>query len=402
MTLRDAVQLTLTRNERAKISDLNVVVAEAGVERARAGFLPVVTAVGSDQQHAYAATDRNPNNIGNASLTVNQPLVNASAYPLYSQAKNLADAQHAQNVDDKRLLGFNAANAFFAVLNAQDVLTAAQHLNDNAKANLADAQARAQAGMTSSNDVTRATIDTASSAREVELDRGALDNALVQLAFVANAPVPGTLAPPSDTLNAAQQPAGTVDGLVRFALDHRPDVVASKYAAVAAHDFAGEPLLRLVPTLGVQGQATATTNSGATGRWNDELLQATLTWTLYDAGVRYADKHSRDAQAEIADLTLTQLVRSVDAQVRSALALLVASQGAFHVAEDAVKAARQSVDETAILYRQGLAKAIELVDANDSRFAAEINYASAEFAMAQAYLGLRQALGLEPLGTELK
>ena len=64
--------------------------------------------------------------------------------------------------------------------------------------------------------------------------------------------------------------------------------------------------------------------------------------------------------------------------------------------------ARQNVDETAILYRQGLAKAIELVDANDSRFTAEVNDATAEFAMAQAYLSLRQALGLEPLGTELK
>jgi outer membrane protein TolC len=60
------------------------------------------------------------------------------------------------------------------------------------------------------------------------------------------------------------------------------------------------------------------------------------------------------------------------------------------------------VEETAILYRQGLAKAIELVNANDTRFTAEINQASAEYAMAQAYLGLRQALGLDPLGTDLR
>ena len=92
----------------------------------------------------------------------------------------------------------------------------------------------------------------------------------------------------------------------------------------------------------------------------------------------------------------------MDAQVRSAVALLVSAQAAFHVAEDSVKFARQNVDETAILYRQGLAKAIELVDANDSRFTAEVNFASAEFVMAQAYLTLRQALGLDPLGTELK
>ena len=48
----------------------------------------------------------------------------------------------------------------------------------------------------------------------------------------------------------------------------------------------------------------------------------------------------------------------------------------------------------AILYKQGLAKAIELVDANDSRFIAEVNYASAEFAMALAYLGA--AAGARP------
>ena len=159
-------------------------------------------------------------------------------------------------------------------------------------------------------------------------------------------------------------------------------------------------MLRLVPTLNVQGQTLVTGNPAA--RWNDETLQATLNWTLYDQGVRYADKHSRDAQAEIADLNLQQLHRSVDEQVRSTLAILLAAQGAFRVAQDAVTAARQSVDETAILYRQGLAKAIELVDANDTRFTAEINYASAEFGMAQAYLSLRQALGLDPLGTELR
>jgi outer membrane protein TolC len=158
-----------------------------------------------------------------------------------------------------------------------------------------------------------------------------------------------------------------------------------------------------VPTLGVQGAMTATTAPPpATGRWNDETVTATLTWTLYDAGVRYADKHSRDAQASIADLSLQQLVRSVDAQVRAAIALLASAQAAFRVAGDAMRAARQSVDESAILYRQGLAKAIELVDANDTRFSAEVNYAGAEYAMALAYLNLRQSLGLDPLGAELK
>src|SRR5579864_172097 len=58
LRLEDAVTLALSTNERARISDYQVLVAEAAVEKARSAFLPVLQGVGSDQQHAYAATDR--------------------------------------------------------------------------------------------------------------------------------------------------------------------------------------------------------------------------------------------------------------------------------------------------------------------------------------------------------
>ena len=397
LDLEGAVHLALTRNERAKISDLNVVVAEAAVEKARAGFLPLLTAGGQDTQHAYAVN----NNVGTSNVTVNQPLLNASLFPLYSQAKELANAQHAQNIDDKRLLAFSAANAFFTVLDEQDVVTAAERQLDNSKANLADTQARAEAGLTSTNDVTRAQVDLTGAAREVEADKGLLDAAYVQLAFTINAPVPSSVLPPAATLAAALQPAGSPETLVRFAMQHRPDVLASQYQVKAAHHFADEPMLRLVPTLGLQGEVL-TGNQLPAARLTDETVQATLSWTIFDQGVRYADKHSRDALADISELDLQMLDRNVDAQVRSAVVALAAAQSTFRTAGDSAKFARQNVEETAILYRQGLAKAIELIDANDSRFTAEVNLATAEFTMAEAYLALRQAVGLEPVGTELK
>ncbi|MGH7294166.1 MAG: TolC family protein, partial [Polyangiaceae bacterium] len=363
-------------------------------------FMPVVTATGGDTQTANVAP-KSPVNVGTSALTLNQPLLNASAFPLYSQARNLADAQRAQNVDDKRLLSFATATAFFQVLNAQDIFTAADRQLENSKANLVNTQARAESGLSSSNDVTRAQLDLNVASREVEIDKGTLDNAFLQLALTVNTPVPSTVVPPTATLAAARRPPGAPEALVRAAMDRRPDVQVAKYQARAAHDFADEPLLRLVPTLGLQGEALVGTALPG-GRWNDETVQATLTWTLFDQGVRYADKRSRDAQADISELNLHLLGRTVDAQVRSAAALLTSAQAAFRVAEESVKFARQNVEETGILYRQGLAKAIELIDANDSRFAAEVNYASAEFGMAQAYLALRQALGLDPLGGELK
>jgi outer membrane protein TolC len=392
--------MTIARNEQAKIADLNVVVADAAVQKAFTAFLPVLTAGGTDTQTVSVAP-KAPYNVGTAALTVNQPLLTASAFPLYNQAKNLADSQRASTVDQRRLLGFGAANAFFAVLNAQDIVAAAQRQLENAKANVDDTLARAQAQLASTNDVTKAKVDMMNAQHELETDKGNRDNAFIQLSFIINGAVPASINPPAPTLSAAQQVPGAPDALAQFALDHRQDVVAAKYAAAAAHDFAEEPLLRIIPTVGLQGQATGTTHAAGVP-WDNGSAGITLTWTIFDAGVRYADKRSRDAQADISELNLRYLARNVDAQVRGAIAQLVASQAAFHAADDGVKVARQNVEETAILYRQGLGTALELVDANDSRFTAEVNFASAEFAMAQAYLGLRQALGLDPLGTELR
>jgi outer membrane protein TolC len=402
LTIDQAVQLVLTRNERARISDLNVTVADAAVEKARAGFLPVLTLNGNDTRAGVVAAGQ-PANVATGSLVLTQPLLNPSAFPLYAQAKALAEAQRAQNTDDKRLLAFSAANSFFTVLSTNDVVEAAQRQFENAQANVADTQARADAQLNSSNDVTRARVDVASASRELESDKGALANAYVQLSFLLNSPVSGALSGPVAMFSSAQRPPGGVDDLVRVALERRPDVLVDQNAALAAHHFADEPMMRLIPSVGLTGTVSGTSNApAATKVWNQETVAGVLTWTIYDAGSRYADKHSRDAQAEIAELNLQQLVRNVDAQVRGAFALLAAAQAEFQVAGQARDAAQQNVDETAILYRQGLAKAIELIDANDSRFTADVNYAGAQYSMAVAYLNLRQAMGLDPLGTELK
>ena len=403
LQLHEAVTMALSRNERARISDLNVVVADAAIERARAAFLPVISMNGSDTQRP-SSTVRNgvttePSNIGTAAAQFNQPLLNASAFPLYAQAKDARDATVSQTIDDKRVLGFDAARAFFSVLTTQAVLEAAERATATASDNLADTQARVESGLTSSNDATRAQIDLANSARLVEVDKGNVQNAYTQLAFTLNVPSPTALAVPTDLLRASQQPIAPVETLVRLALQNRPDIDAHKLTATAAHDFAAEPLLRLVPTVGLSGQLNTSTNTAAGASAFDESLTVTGTWTLFDGGIRYADRRSRVASAKIADLNTVTLVRSVDAQVKTAVSSLGSAQAAFRVAQQSFDAARQSAEETEILYKQGLAKAIELVDANDTRLTAEVQYVSAQYTMAQAYLDLRQALGMSALLT---
>jgi outer membrane protein TolC len=413
LRVEDAVALALTRNERAKIADLNVTVAEAGVMRARAPFLPTVQVNGAytqkpddlvDAKKATTSIWNSATASAAASVTLNQPLLNASAFPLYAQAKQILEGTAAQSADDKRLLAFDAVKAFFFALSADAVLSAANTRLTTAQANLNDTRERVNAKIVSTNDQTRAEIDLANAQHELENDKGNVAVAYVSLAYTINAPVPSRLATPTALLAAGRATIPPVDGLLRLAIATRPDLASKRHLALAAHDFAKEPLLRLVPTLNLSGTFQLATDETLPnhGFYNNEFLALALAWPLFDAGVRYADKRSRDAQANIADLTTDTLLRTVDAQVRESVYLLASSQNALDAAARALDAAKRSADETTVLYKQGLAKAIELVDANDSRFLAEISFITAEYSVALAYLALRQSLGLDPIGTELR
>jgi outer membrane protein TolC len=394
LRLEDAIHLALTRNERSRIAELDIVVAEAGVTKARAALLPELSARGDDTLHARGT----PRNTLGGSLTLSQPLLALPAWPIYDQARHELSGQRAQSVDDKRQLAFDTAKAFFNVLLADQVIKAAQRKLETARADLADTDAQVKAQLVSSNDVTRAQIGLAGSVRELASDQGTLDQAYVQLALIVNQRIAGELEVPTAVLAAGTRPLASVDALVATSLTRRPDLAARKDFARAAHDFAREPRMRWFPTLSLEGQMSAQSPADRDGHVVDGTVALTASWLIFDSGVRSADTRSRDASAEISDLTTDSLIRTVDAEVRSAAASLASAQQALAAAADAMAAARKSASETAILYRQQLAKALELLDANEQRFVAEVDYAAAQFSVAGAYLTLRQTMGLDPIG----
>jgi outer membrane protein TolC len=398
LSLDQAVQMALAHNERAGIASLDVTVAEASVQKARAAFLPALSASGND---TYAPFDMGTKNSARAAVTLTQPIIAPSAWPQYSQAKHSLDAQKAQSIDDRRALAFDTARAYLDVLRAEAVMKAAQKKLETARADVADTTAQVQAQLASSNDVTRANISLATAVREVAADQGDLEAAYVGLELLVNGHVPRQLQRPAGLLAASGKPLPGLAALIAASLETRPDLAARRAAGLAAHDFAREPRYRFLPTLAFQAQEYASSGGTPSGHDYDATLSLTASWNIWDAGVRAADAKSRDAAAEIADLQTQQLIRTIDAQVRSAAAQLAAAQQALAAAQDAVTASRKSADETAILYHEKLAKAIELVDANEQRFLAEVNYAEAEFSLASAYLALLEAMGRGPLDVEV-
>jgi outer membrane protein TolC len=237
-------------------------------------------------------------------------------------------------------------------------------------------------------------VERASAGQTLAAAEAALERARLELGYMLDAEVRDELESPAVSLAPFNLDIGS---LVRLAVSQRPDLLAAGRSTLAASASADEPGLRFVPTLNASAQGRVQDQPVAPNRYVDSTITFNLNWALWDAGVRSADSDSRNAALHGAELQQRALLRRVQTDVRSAVSELVAARNALVAAKEGLAASEKSVEETNVLYKQGLAKAIELVDANASRFDAEVTLAAAQLDLRKSELDLRAALGLFPI-----
>ncbi|MCP3103652.1 TolC family protein [Myxococcus sp. K15C18031901] len=408
LTLEQAVSFAAERNEAALAAQQRALAADARVSRARAFFFPELTATGTYTRRSNQSTREvggqqvvlQRYNAFGASIVGRWTLFDARGFPLYKAAKREGEAAGLEAVEARRQIGFEAANAFLITLQEQQVFQAAGQRIAFARQSLADARARAKAGLASTNDVTRAEVELATAEVDLTGARNAAQTSRLELGYLLVEPVEAGLAMPQSLLDDAARPLSSHDALAQGALERRPDILASHLRVQALEANALEPLARLLPVLGVSATYRLTNEGGLTGRTGDGFLAADLTWNLFDGGERYAERHERVALARAAALEQQASTRRVDVDIQRARVALENAQAALSQSELAARAARQNADEQGILYRQGLSTALTLADASLRMFEADVALARSRYSLGVALLGLRASVGLDPLGKE--
>jgi outer membrane protein TolC len=163
---------------------------------------------------------------------------------------------------------------------------------------------------------------------------------------------------------------------------------------------AREPLARLFPSLDAFATYQLTNEGGLNGRTTNGFFGLDLTWNFFDGGERYAERRELQALARAAALEQQAGTRRVDVDIERARVALENARAALSQSELAVRAARQNAEEQGILYREGLSTALTVADASLQLFEAEVALAQSRYALGVALLGLRSAVGLNPLGKE--
>lgn len=394
LTIERAVALAIERNERAAIAETTVEAAEARVRRARTAFFPRVDISGNLTGDYGDGSERT---LATSAL-LTQPLFDARAFPLYRAQRFQRDAVRFTADESKRLLGYDAAAIFLATLSFEQVLRAAEHRRDFAQTNLDDVRARFEAGLVSSNDVTRAELELATAVRGVAQASGDLQASLIDLETLVRADIEA-LAPPAALLDAAGEPPAVDASVVARAQQQRVNLAAQRAQVEASRAFAQEPNARFIPSVLLQAQTRNINDGGLfTDRSNEGFVGLSFAWPVFDAGLRGAERAERTALLRGEELELERATRDVERELRSAGVQLSTEQASLREAIAATGAARRNTEETSALYREGLASALELADATQRLFEAEVAEVTARYRMALAYLALREAQGMAPMG----
>ncbi|HTE53723.1 MAG TPA: TolC family protein [Kofleriaceae bacterium] len=394
-TLARAIQMALRRDERPRIAERQLASFEAQVDRARAFFFPDVALSGQYNFRGDPGMFQE-RHVLTGSVTASLVLFDGRGIPLYRAASLARSAAALDRDESVRQVAFEAAGAYLTTLGLQAVVEAAQHRVAFARATLADARGRVSAQLASSNDVTRADVELGTAVRELRRAQGDLDSGMLNLGWLIGAELRAPLASPDDLLAEAARP-GARRLAVSEAQARRLDVRSGRIRVEAARQRALEPLWRWTPALGLIGQGSTSSVEDQTGRQTDWFLGVTAAWTLWDGGERGADRDDLVAQAEAAALQSDRQTRQVALEVQTATSALSSARETATVAESAVIAARKNVEETRTLYRQGLARALEVADATASLFDAEVALARERYGLGLALLDLRAALGVDPL-----
>jgi outer membrane protein len=411
LTLEEAIHRALERNERGLAAGETARAAQARVSRARAFLLPDITVTGDWTRRSHETT-RTVDGVTSILSTrdglegrvrLDQTIFDARAWPLLAQARRARDAAEMDAAEVRRQLAFDTAEIYLAVLNGEQVARAAAERRDLAARNEREVRVRFDAQLVSSNDVSRAELESAVAERELVEARGTVRAARLALTHLLDQPVTDSLEVPMTLLRdaaAVPPPADLADGVAPpdpAASDRRPDVQAARARVAALEASADEPTARYLPQVDFNAQGWKTNESGFGGREEDWTLGLGLTWPLFDGGDREATKSEREALARAGQLALQNQERGVAVEIASARVAVESRQASLRQSEVAVVAARRNASESGELYRRGLIRALEAVDANVQLFEAEVARAGAQFALALAWLDLKAALGYDPL-----
>lgn len=279
----------------------------------------------------------------------------------------------------------------YGALALEEVVAAAERSIELARQQVASAERRVSAGTAASLDVTRAEAEKVRREGDLSRARADLERTRLALGVLLGEAAPVRIAAPVEST--------LLDGTVatatptEAAFERRPEL-----RIVAAQEAAGDSMKasansRFFPELHATGSLFASDEPYPTGENTGWRVAVELSIPLYDGGLRYGKRREADAAIALAHaegarirLQIRQEIADAERDVRLALERLRLAETRAALAREAAESAQRS-------FMVGIATSLDVLDANDKLFQADVALAAERARKAQARIELGRARG---------
>ena len=412
LTLDDAMSRARADTVEARALASSIAEADARIRQARAGFWPridlsemvqrgnqPVYVFGSllsqrrfsEANFAIAALNR-PEPLTNTrtALAVEQPVFDAGLARLAVRSAGLQrDAATAERDRTTQDLAFRAAEAFVRVLQLDAAIRATDAAVAAAQSDLERARARRDAGLVTEADVLAIDVHLADMRQRQIAASGELAVSRIQLADAIGLPLNTVLVPE----RPAPRPVGAdADALVREAMKTAPQRRQAAAGEALADIARRTARAALLPTVGLQAgwEFNGATVGSQESSW---IVGAEVRVNLFKGfadAARLAE--ARHAQARAA-AERERVDRTIEVNVRAALARVTAARAREDAGRAALAQARESQRIIRDRYEGGLATATDMLRAAEATLDAESRATAAETDVILQTIALDRALG---------
>ncbi len=395
LAVGEAVKLALEKHPALRAATHQAAAAAAGVDQARAGFLPRVDfsegltrsdnpvyAFGSLlNQGRFTSADFAVDKLNHPNAINNWRTNLAGSVPLFMGGRTLLGYQQAQIGRDLAERGrarveqeviFGVIRAYYGILLAQEAQATLDASVRTAEANLAAAESRVEAGVAVASDALAARVrlsrlkeEAVAAANQVRLARASLNDAM-GVALDHPYAIAGSL-----DLPVLRQPG--LEGLENVAWSQRPDF---RQAALEEQRLEKEVLRAkgaFLPTMHLMGNYEINNHRFSSDGQDNWSVGVVLNWNLFSGGGDRARLVEAQANHQRAVALRERMKSAIALDVRDAFLALQTARERVAVAKEAVAHAEESLRIVQDRYEAGLTTIVELLDSETALTAARTN-----------------------------
>jgi len=406
LTLQESIQLALERNLNVQVAKEEVTFAQERRKEARTGFLPKFLA-----DYSYRRPGETKTTIGGVKFenedqnqyrftgTVAQPLFTGfetlSTYQLADMGLDVAKIQ----LERARLdLILQVKEAYLEIVRADKIREVAVQSVKQLQEGVRVAENFVKVGLSPKIDLLDAETRLGQAELQLIRARNDLRVARARLNTILREPVDNSFA--VEDILSTESYKRSYESSQEIALVHRPELLeAKKNVTIAEKEITRiqsdyYPDITLSANYYRQGDDPTVDGSDYTDRENWDVV-ASATWTLFEWGkTRYAANQQRTRLRQ-AKQDFEQIKDSILLEVKTAFLTLQAAEEGIRVAQKQVVSAEENFRISQERYKEQVATATEVLDAQTRLTEAKTNYTDALVIFNLAQANLVRAMGLE-------